>query len=185
MSTRFNDLMRPLLAKEGGYSNDPVDRGGETIFGITAATARAAGYSGAMRAMTRDQAVAIYEQRYWKGPGFDLIDAVFPDLAERLFDIGVNCGPGTGAKFLQRALNVLNGGGSLWPDLKVDGDAGPATRQALQAFLNQRGPMGRATLLGMIRAQHSVYYIELAERTPSQERFEYGWQAQRAIGVLA
>ncbi|WP_276208425.1 putative peptidoglycan-binding domain-containing protein [Burkholderia sp. Nafp2/4-1b] len=37
-------------------------------------------------------------------------------------------------------------------------------------------------LLGMIAAQQSVYYLELAERRPANETFEYGWQLNRALG---
>ncbi|MGJ3625940.1 glycosyl hydrolase 108 family protein [Sphingomonas sp. MMS24-JH45] len=35
-----------VLANEGGYANDPRDAGGETMFGITKAVARADGYTG-------------------------------------------------------------------------------------------------------------------------------------------
>jgi hypothetical protein len=35
----------------------------------------------------------------------------------------------------------------------------------------------------MIAAQQSVFYIEAAERRPENEKFEYGWQLNRALGV--
>jgi hypothetical protein len=40
-------------------------------------------------------------------------------------------------------------------------------------------------LLGMITAQHSARYIEIAEHDPSQETFEFGWQLNRALGAIA
>jgi hypothetical protein len=68
---RFAHLMDGVLGREGGYANNPADRGGETMWGVTIARARASGYTGAMRAMSREQAVEIYRLYYWQQPGFD------------------------------------------------------------------------------------------------------------------
>ena len=38
-------------------------------------------------------------------------------------------------------------------------------------------------LLGMVTAQQSVRYLEIAERNPTQEAFEFGWQLNRALGA--
>ena len=176
-------LVDALIGREGGYSNHPADSGGETMWGITTATARAYGYSGPMAQMPRDTAVQIYRQRYWILPRFDQVCALDADLAAKLFDIGVNMGPATGVQYLQRALNVLNNQGKLFADLAVDGGIGPKTLAALRAFHAQRGAEGRRVLLDMVRAQQSVCYIEIAEKTPSRQAFEYGWQLNRAFGV--
>ncbi|KVR85823.1 putative peptidoglycan-binding domain-containing protein, partial [Burkholderia vietnamiensis] len=128
-------------------------------------------------------AVAIYESRYWRRPKFDQVDAISSTLAEKLFDIGVNTGPPTGVKFMQRALNVLNQNEKTFPDIAVDGGIGPMTIAALKTFLQQRGADGHRVLYGMIAAQQSVFYIETAERRPENEKFEYGWQLNRALGV--
>nr|WP_302052249.1 hypothetical protein [Burkholderia glumae] len=40
-------------------------------------------------------------------------------------------------------------------------------------------------LKGMVAAQQSVRYIELAEQNASQKTFEYGWQLNRALGGTA
>ncbi|MGF6633507.1 glycoside hydrolase family 108 protein [Paraburkholderia sp. MM6662-R1] len=178
-----DDLIDALIGREGEYSNNPADNGGETIWGITAATARAYGYSGAVKDMPRSTAVEVYRQRYWVVPRFDQVYSIDANLAEKLFDIGVNMGPATGVRYMQRALNVLNNQGKAFSDISVDGGIGPLTLAALNAFYAQRGAAGRDVLLNMIRAQQSVRYIELAEKTPSQEAFEYGWQVNRAFGV--
>ena len=60
----FVDLIDPLLDREGGYVNHPSDRGGPTAYGITQAVARANGYYGPMRALPREEAVAIYRRLY-------------------------------------------------------------------------------------------------------------------------
>jgi lysozyme family protein len=181
----FPGLIDHAIGKEGGYSDHPDDAGGKTMWGITEARARAAGYRGAMRDMPRGTSVEIYRLFYWRQPGFDRISEIDPPIAARLLDIGINCGTGTAGKMLQRALNVLNDQGRHWPDLVVDGLCGGMTRAALQSHIGKRGADGRRVLLGMIAAQHSVYYLELAERKPSQEVFQWGWQLNRAIGAAS
>lgn len=179
------DYIDKVIGREGGYSNNPADKGGETMWGITAAAARAFGYTGPMAQMTRDTAIAIYRARYWSQPKLDQVQALDGDIAEKLLDVGVNMGPATGVQFLQRALNVLNNQGKAFPDIAVDGGIGAMTLAALQSFIAQRGNDGRRVLLGMIASQQSVRYVEIAEKNPSQETFEYGWQLNRALGVAA
>ncbi|EJY0890163.1 hypothetical protein OE991_005197, partial [Escherichia coli] len=43
-----------VLGKEGGYVNHPDDKGGPTKWGITEKVARAHGYRGDMRDLTRE-----------------------------------------------------------------------------------------------------------------------------------
>lgn len=178
----FDQRIQVIVAAEGGYVNHPDDRGGATIYGITTATAQAFGYRGAMQQMTRDQAIAIYRERYWAQPGFDKIEPIDPPVSIRLLDIGITSGPTVGVKFLQRALNSLNKQASLYPDIARDGVAGAITRAAMSKFLSARGAGGRAVLLGMIAAQQSQFYLEIAEGRPANESFEYGWQLNRALG---
>jgi lysozyme family protein len=113
-----------IIAREGGYVNDSRDAGGETNFGITAATARSSGYAGAMRDMPRDFAVEIYRRRYVVAPGFDKIVPISQAIAAELVDTGVNMGPKVAAGFLQRALNAFNNQGRDYADIVADGDAG-------------------------------------------------------------
>ncbi|RQR37863.1 glycoside hydrolase family 108 protein [Burkholderia sp. Bp9142] len=177
-----------LLGREGGFSNDPNDKGNwylgkleGTMWGITAAVARSFGYTGPMNMMPRDTAVSIYQQRYWFGVKFDQIAAIDDRLAERLFDIGVNAGQATGVQFLQRALNTLNHGGKDFPDLSVDGGVGAVTLGALKGFVAQRGQQGRDVLFFMVASLHSVFYVVAAENRPANEDFEFGWQVNRAM----
>ena len=60
---RIEKIIEATVQKEGGYSNNPNDSGGETMWGITAAVAREVGYTGAMKDMTRAQAIAIYTSK--------------------------------------------------------------------------------------------------------------------------
>lgn len=177
------ETLNALIGREGKYSNHQADKGGETMWGITAATARAFGYTGPMKDMSRTVAEAIYTERYWLQPKFDKVASLDPEIAEELLDTGVNMGPSVAGKFLQRALNVLNQGDKLYPNLTVDGAIGNMTIHALKTLLAARGAGGRTVLLRMLNAQQSVRYIEIAEANASQEAFEYGWQLNRVGGA--
>jgi len=180
---RFRELIDGVLGREGGYANHPADKGGETMWGVTIARARAAGFRGNMRDMTRAEAVEIYRLYYWTQPGFDRIEEMDPQLAERLFDAGINCGTGRAGQWMQRALNVLNGRGSLYADMIVDGQCGAITRAALASFIHQRGQEGRRVLREAVKAFQAWHYLNLAESDASQEAFIYGWLRTRILGV--
>lgn len=173
-----------LIEREGGYSDDPKDSGGESKYGITKATARAYGYLGEMRDLPRETAQNIYLKRYWAEPGFHRVAKLYPALADCLLDFGVLAGQQTATRHLQRVLNVLNRNQADYPDISTDGRIGTLTLGALQAFLGKRGREGANVLFGMVASQQSNYLLELAELRPKDERFQYGWQLNRALGEL-
>ncbi|WP_343518083.1 glycosyl hydrolase 108 family protein [Sphingomonas sp.] len=175
MSKTINGIIEDVLANEGGYVNDPRDAGGETMYGITIATARANGYQGKMRDLPRETAFDIYRRRYVVAPGFDQIATISAPIAAELVDTGVNMGPVVAAKFLQRALNALNNQGKDFADLAVDGQAGANTRRALNAFLNKRGAEGEAVMLAALNALQGERYISLGEARQANEAFMFGW----------
>jgi lysozyme family protein len=184
MSVDIETLLESLLKVEGGYTNNPADRGGETNFGITEAVARANGYTGAMRQLPRETAKAIYRSIYWDRPNFDEVAKRAPRVAAELFDTGVNMGPAVAATFLQRSLTALNRGASDYPDLVADGRLGPATLNALSSFIRIRGySMGEEVLLHALDALQGERYIRLAETNPKQETFLFGWLANRIENV--
>lgn len=183
MSADINALLDQLLKVEGGYTNDPSDRGGETNFGITVGTARANGYNGAMRDMPVETAKAIYRLIYWERPGFVGIATIAPRVAAKLFDMGVNMGPAVAANFLQRSLNALNRSGSDYPDISpLAPRVGPQTTAALNGFMRTR-PGGETILLRALDALQGEKYIRLAETNPKDEKFLYGWLANRIENV--
>ena len=172
-------LIDEVIAREGGYSHHPADRGGPTNFGITQAVARANGYAGDMRKLPRTLAETIYRRLYWERPGYAFVAEVAPDIAAELFDSAVNMGPGTATGFLQRALNALNRNQKDYPDLKVDRTIGAKTLAALRAFMALRGKAGEKVLLKAIEALQGERYLALAESRPANEAFLYGWLANR------
>lgn len=163
---------------EGGYANDPADSGGETMYGITATVARAYGYEGAMREMSRAVAQHIYRQGYWLPMGCGDIAWRSARLAEELFDSAVNCGVPTASRWLQRALNALNDSGRRWPDLVEDGRVGQVTLSALFAAL-KHPEGGERVLLLALNALQGAHYIELARTRQKDERFVRGWLINR------
>jgi lysozyme family protein len=176
------DIAPYILGKEGGYSFDPNDAGGETIWGITVGAARANGYAGSMKMMPRSEALRIYRLTYWQKPRFDLISLISFPIAKELFDTGVNMGTKVAATFLQTALNAFNRRGKDFPDLAPDGSVGSATASALKAFLALRGSQGTQVLLRALEAQQGERYLALAGSRPQDEEFEYGWFANRLEG---
>lgn len=179
MTDAITDILEDVLKAEGGYANDPADAGGETMYGITAAVARANGYAGPMRNLPRALAVEIYRKRYVVEPGFAQLLSVSEPVTAELVDTGVNMGPETAVKFLQRALNALNDGAVKYPDVTVDGKLGPATAGALRRYLQQRGKPGEIVMLRALNSLQCTRYIELAEAKPVNERFVYGWIQNR------
>lgn len=182
----FLRLASSLLGKEGGYVNHPDDKGGPTNWGITQAVARANGYDGDMRNLARDHAMAIYKLLYWHRPHFDLVAiAGMPLTAGQLFEAGVNMGPGTVTRFVQRALNAMNRKGRDWPDLAVDGQLGQSSLGAMRAMLRLRGAAADRVLARAVDCLQGVRYIEIAESRPANESFVYGWFSARVgdVGV--
>lgn len=103
----FPRALEIVLKLEGGYSDDPRDSGGKTQYGITEKVARAFGYSGDMRELTKQTAAEIYKQGYWLNCKCDQLP--YP-LSLYVFDCAVNQGSDAAKKLLQAALNVKQDG---------------------------------------------------------------------------
>ena len=103
----FDDAFTRLLGHEGTYSNNRADPGGETMWGVTEAVARANGYTGDMRSLPQDFAKKGYRKAYWDAPG---IVNLPPGVQFDVFDGAVNSGPAQSIKWLQRAVGVDDDG---------------------------------------------------------------------------
>ena len=179
MST-FDLALRKVLNAEGGYTNDPLDSGGATNYGITEAVARASGYTGPMNRISLDLAKQIYRSQYWNAMQLDAIArAGCPDLAIELFCSGVNVGIGRAGSWLQRSLNVLNDQQRHYSDLIEDGAVGMRTLAALRSLVTLRGPDAQTVLVRACDGLQTEFYISLAERRQKDERFVFGWLKHR------
>ncbi|MGD9950285.1 MAG: glycosyl hydrolase 108 family protein [Desulfobulbus sp.] len=100
-----------------------------------------------------DMVRQFYLQEFWNPLRCDRIDPVNEAVAEELFEASVNCGPGNGIKFLQRALNALNSRERLYMDLYVDGSMGSKTLAATMTCLKHRPPRI------LVKCQNGEQYI--------------------------
>lgn len=155
--TTFDIALERTLGVEGGLSDDPLDRGGRTNYGITQpsydAWRIATGQPRQQVDLITDAEVrAIYLADYWMPCRCDEMPAA---LATVVFDMAVNSGVWNAKLALQRALGV-----------KTDGIVGSATLSAIATvpdivlrFLKQRA--------GLV--------AEIVIDRPSQSAFLHGW----------
>ena len=71
------DIAREIVAREGGFVDDPDDPGGATNYGVTIHTMRRLGLdldadgdvdTADVRALSRDQAIEIFIEHYYQRP---------------------------------------------------------------------------------------------------------------------
>ena len=179
MTPVIKSIIDDIIKAEGGYSNNPNDSGGETMYGITKSVAVANGYKGAMKDLPISLAENIYYTQYVSKPKFDLLLPLSESIAAEVIDTGVNMGPSVAGKFLQRCLNAFNNQGKAYADITVDGKVGPATSLALKSYLGLRGKQGEIVMMKALNCLQGARYIELAEANQKNEAFIFGWLANR------
>lgn len=161
----FDAALAKVLRFEGGFVDDPADRGGATCHGITQTTYDI--YSGGgkdVKDITDAEVRSIYRQRYWMAGRCDLIAQRSPALALVHFDSGVLCGLTQAAKFLQRAVGVV-----------ADGWVGSATLGALDAKLQMEN---EASVLRKYLDERRAFHEADVAAHPLQQRFLAGWLAR-------
>ncbi len=160
------DIARAIVAREGGYVNDPDDPGGPTKYGVTLGTMQRLGRdlnrdgrvnTADVRALTRDQATGIFIQHYFHGPG---IAALPVALQPSVFDMYVNAG-NNAVKILQRLFNMMR------IDVTVDGIIGPQTASAA-ATAYAAAPRHLADAYGIERRN---YYYALGDARPASRKY--------------
>lgn len=187
---RWGVVAARILRIEGGHVNDPVDRGGETQYGISLRFLKAVGQIDTdqdgfadldlnfdtvldgqdIRLITPEIARGLYLKHFYVGPGFWSLPRPY-DAA--IFDQAVNGGTTAAIKILQRALNRQGK-----PFLKVDGALGPVTRAKLTECLRYGYPV-----LEAIRAEALDRYRAIVRADPKQKRFLNGWERRaRELG---
>jgi lysozyme family protein len=159
-------IAEEIVAREGGFVNDPDDPGGATNHGVTIGTLRRLGIDvnrdtridvADVRALTRAQAVAIYLEHYHARPGI----AALPEaLQASVFDMYVNAG-GNALKILQRLLTDMG-----YP-CDPDGEIGPQTIRAAQ-MAAEAAPAHLSDAYGIARRN---YYYALADQRPASRKF--------------
>ena len=159
-------LAAEIVAREGGYVDDPDDPGGATKYGVTLATLRRLGVDvtgdGAIdvadvKALSTGQAAAIYKQHYFFRPG---ISELPEPLQPSVFDMYVNAGANA-VRILQRLLVDFG------ETLRADGVIGPITAAAARRAL-AGAPDHLVDAYGIARRN---YYYALADRRPASRKY--------------
>lgn len=159
-------IARQIVAREGGYVNDPDDPGGATNFGVTIGTMQSLGMdlnhdgridAADVRALTRAQAEQIFVEHYFRKPRL----AELPEpLQASVFDMYVNAG-GNAVKILQRLVSRM---GFRTAD---DGVVGPMTIAAV-ADAAEAAPDHLVDAYGIARRN---YYYALADQRPASRKY--------------
>ena len=160
------EIAQDIVAREGGFVDDPDDPGGVTKHGVTLTTLRQLGRDltgdGAvdvhdLRKLTQAQAVEIFIQHYFRSPG---IGGLPGDLQASVFDMYVNAG-GNAVKILQRLLRDMGF------EIDVDGVIGPQTTSAARAAASG-DPRSLRDAYGVARRN---YYFRLADARAASRKY--------------
>ncbi len=149
----FNQAIQKTLVHEGGYVNNPHDKGGPTKYGITQKDLPGVDIT----SITPEQAAAYYSENYWKS----LYSQINSQLvAEKLFDMGVLFGVKTAVRLLQITMqNEIS--------IVSDGNFGPETL----SDVNQESE----DLLLRYRTALIQHVVNIVNHNPGDGVFVNGW----------
>lgn len=159
-------IAEQIVAREGGYVNDPDDPGGPTKFGVTLQTMRSLGLdldadgdvdARDVQLISQAQAISIFVAHYFEAPGIGRLPV---PLQPSVFDMYVNAGSNA-VRILQRLLREMG------HDLVIDGRIGPRTARAAHGALKQ-APDYLVDAYGIARRN---YYYSLADHRPASRKF--------------
>lgn len=155
------DIITQIEVREGAATNDSLDKGGRTQFGISE-TANPEAWSDGK--VTEEEARAIYTQKYVKHPKFDQLPPLLQPLC---VDWGVVSGPQLVIMTLQKLLHVV-----------PDGILGTQTFTALKVI-----PEGVLRLNNLLVAERIRQVGRIISKDPSQSKYVNGW-LNRALEFL-
>lgn len=176
LKTSHTDVIDELLQAEGLWVDDPDDKGGATMRGITLKSY--CDYLGRdvskdeLRDMPKEDAVKFYKSIYWDGAK---VDTFSDDLKHLWMDMSVNHGKRNAGKILQQSVNTKENANVL----DVDGIVGTGT-------LNEIGILDIKDVL----VERVIFFVNnifdgsrYLKRTP-QAKFIRGWTFHRVFHFL-
>lgn len=154
--------IKKTILLEGGYVNDPNDKGGETRFGISKRN-----YPNVdILNLREEEAAQIYERDYWGAMKCDQMPKC--PLRWKLFDCGVNCGQRTAAKFLQMSFGLI-----------PDGIIGMDTLNTAKLVMADRTRHDQ--VLNEFMRILVAHYEAIVQHDPAQNKFLNGWLKRARI----
>ncbi|MFW5563361.1 MAG: glycoside hydrolase family 108 protein [Prevotella sp.] len=160
---KIEPLGKFILSWEGGFVNDPQDRGGATNKGVTIATWKAQGYDKDgdgdidvqdLKLITNADAINVMKKNYWNRWQADKI------VSQPIANILVDWVWGSGAWGIKIPQQMLG--------CKADGVVGAKTLAAL----NKQNP---AVFFNNLKTRRTQYLNNLCSKNPSQKKFLIGW----------
>lgn len=146
--------LKPFIRKwEGGYVNHPLDKGGETKWGITHTTYNSL-YKGSVKNMTEEQWDNIFISLFWNPCNADKI------IDQNVANVIVDWCWGSGVTSTKKRIQKLFG-------LKEDGIFGEITLKTLNTNTKE--------VFNKIWKAHYNFYNAIVKNNPSQKVFLKGW----------
>ncbi len=161
MAATFDRCLNVVFDAEGGFSNNPNDRGGPTNYGISEAFLESIGYGKTPEEITREDAKELYQEYFWAPVRGDDLPA---PVALIVFDMAVNSGVKTAVRRLQYVLKNYTA-------MDVDGVMSPRTLAAVKSAYH----LYNNIFLGELLNSRREYYGDLIRKNPSQGVFARGW----------
>jgi lysozyme family protein len=157
----FDKAIETLLHDEGeGFVANDHGRGA-CKWGITLLTAREfcpTWTADHIRKLTRESAAAFYRRAFWERYHFDRITD--PALASKVFNLGVNIGPGTAIRLLRQVVGL---------------PLGSALVSAVAAQINAHDPV---KVLAAFKQAAKTYHTNVAAANPELAHNLAGWLAR-------
>ena len=157
--SNFSKSLPYILKKEGGYVNDPDDRGGETYKGVARKIWPEWNGWKFVDAKNWDKAdsclESFYKENFWDKCKLDLIED--DEIATSIFDFAVNAGVKTSIMLAQKAVGVDS-----------DGIIGEKTISAINEC-------DSSDFLAAFALVKIARYISICKKNPSQKKYFYGW----------
>ena len=162
--SRYEECLKYILKQEGGYVNNPFDRGGATNYGITQRV-----YNNyltkcqlplrSVAEIDMHEVSTIYQQEYWDKCHCSNIPIPLDLL---VMDSAVQHGVNRASRWLQRCVGA-----------NQDGSIGDKTIYALHTYVVDKKLQ---EVINKYLSLRTSFYTQIIKNDPTQQRFEKGWK---------
>ncbi len=167
---RFQYAMKTILRHEGNYSDDSLDPGGATRWGISLRYIReeklcenndCKGDKNEIINLTQTEADEIYYKDWYLRNKYNQIKN--EDILTKIMDFSVNAGSGQSSKLVKRAINRISS-----EKIPVNGIMDKQTIQ----IINLIEP---SALYSALVNEETEFYLSIVKRNPELKKFLRGW----------